>query len=90
VRKNSVDALMLLTAPLETFITVAFLIAAFVDVKTAVRAFNWMSGVWPSGSDTMWPTAKFAHLLNLTVLFENGRKERHSQKCRSRWYAVQF
>jgi hypothetical protein len=40
---------MLLTAPLETFITVAFLIAAFVDVKTAVRAFNWMSGVWPSG-----------------------------------------
>lgn len=88
MRKNSVDALE--TAPLETSVTVAFLIAASVDVKTVVRAFNWMAGCGLQASDTMWPTTKSAHLLNSTVLFENGRKERHIQKFRSRWYAVEL
>jgi alpha-L-arabinofuranosidase len=34
-----------------------------------------MSGCGLQASGTMWPTTKFARLLNLTVLFENGRRK---------------
>jgi len=67
---------------------VAILVVASADASTVLRVFNWMSGNGLRASDTMWPSTKFAHLLNLNSSFEDGRNEKHGEQCRSRFYTI--
>jgi hypothetical protein len=67
---------------------VAILVVASADASTVLRVFNWMSGNGLRASDTMWPSTRFAHLLNVNSSFENGRNEKHADQCRSRCYAI--